>query len=43
MAALVQVTSIKQAEPIASPASVQIDFNVLGILPDLVQVFASGR
>jgi hypothetical protein len=42
MAALVQVTSIKQAEPIASPASVQIDFNVLGILPDLVQVFASG-
>jgi hypothetical protein len=42
MAALVQVTSIKQAEPIASPASVQIDFNVLGILPDLVQVSASG-
>lgn len=42
MAALVQVTSIKQAEPIASPASVQIDFNVLGILPDLVQLSASG-
>ncbi|MEA2600039.1 MAG: hypothetical protein QOF89_1031 [Acidobacteriota bacterium] len=42
MAAVVNVTRISQAEPIASPASIQINFTVLGILPDVVQVFAGG-
>jgi hypothetical protein len=42
MATNVQITSIKQLQPISSPASVQIDFVVLGILPDLVQIYASG-
>jgi len=38
----IKLTSIKQLLPISAPASVQIDFVVLGILPDLVQIYASG-
>jgi len=38
----IKITSIKQLLPISAPASVQIDFVVLGILPDLVQIYASG-
>jgi hypothetical protein len=38
----IKITSIKQLQPISAPASVQIDFIVLGILPDLVQIYASG-
>lgn len=38
----VKITSIKQLLPISAPASVQIDFVVLGFLPDLVQIYASG-
>ena len=33
---------MKQLEPPSAPATVQIDFRVLGILPDLVQIYASG-
>jgi hypothetical protein len=43
MATHVKITSVKQLPPISAPASVQIDFVVLGILPDLVQIYASGR
>src|SRR5262249_34547255 len=42
MATNVKITSIKQLQPISAPASVQIQFVVLGILPDLVQIYASG-
>jgi hypothetical protein len=42
MATNIKITSIKQLQPISAPAQVQIDFIVLGILPDIVQIFASG-
>jgi hypothetical protein len=42
MAAQIKVTSIKQLLPVSIPASVQIDFLVLGILPDIVQIYSSG-
>src|SRR4030095_6934695 len=42
MATNVLITSIKQLPPISAPASVQIDFQVIGILPDLVEIYASG-
>lgn len=38
----VLVHSIRQVQPIASPASIMIQFTVLGILPDKVQVYAGG-
>jgi hypothetical protein len=42
MATNIKITSIKQLQPISAPAQVQIDFIVVGILPDIVQIFASG-
>jgi hypothetical protein len=42
MATQVQITSIKQLLPVSALASVQIEFVILGILPDLVQIYASG-
>ena len=42
MSAVVVVNSISQAKPIVSPASIQIHFTVLGILPDKVQIYAGG-
>ena len=42
MATNIKINSIKQLQPISAPASVQIDFVVLGILPDIVQIYASG-
>ena len=42
MAALINIRGINQARPIASPASMQIDFTVLGILPEKVQIYAGG-
>src|SRR4051794_14664678 len=42
MVATIGIRSIGQAQPIASPASIQVDFTVFGILPDKVQVYAGG-
>jgi hypothetical protein len=42
MATLVRVTQISQTGISGATASIQIDFTVLGILPDIVQIFASG-
>jgi hypothetical protein len=42
MATNVKVNSIRQLQPVSAPAQIQIDFIVLGILPDIVQIFASG-
>ncbi len=42
MAAVINIRGTSQAHPITSPASIQIDFTVLGILPDKVQVYEGG-
>jgi hypothetical protein len=42
MATNIKITSVKQLQPVSAPAQVQIDFIVLGILPDIVQIYAGG-
>ncbi len=42
MATNILVQNIFQVKPLTSPASVRIDFKVIGLLPDIVQIYASG-